>query len=114
MCLRKAGLALVGLLFYSTLLFAGCHSKTSKMETRTTIKGVLQDAAGKPVRDAIVMIASGPSSHNDIASVTNDSGEFFLSDIIVPGDYVLQIKTDRGARQQEVFVKDKEVLRLQY
>ncbi|WP_162944887.1 carboxypeptidase-like regulatory domain-containing protein [Flavisolibacter nicotianae] len=84
------------------------------METRTTVKGILHDASGRPVSNAIVMIAQGSHSHHDIASVTNDSGEFYLSDIVVPGDYVLLIKTDSGSKQQPVSLSGNEQIQLQY
>lgn len=83
------------------------------METRMSVKGVLHDQSGRPVSDAIVMIAQGPS-HNDIASVTNDSGEFYLTNIAVPGHYILQIRTNEGSVQKDVNLSSNEVIHLTY
>lgn len=84
------------------------------METRTSVKGVLYDTAGRPIKDAIVMIAQGPGSHHDIASVTNDSGEFFLSGVEVPGHYILQINNGGESVRKDVSITGDDVLRLQY
>ena len=79
-----------------------------------SVKGVLHNSSGQPLSDAIVMIAAGPNSHQDIASVTNDSGEFYLSNIIVPGHYTLQIQSGSGSVQKEVDVNAGEVIQLTY
>lgn len=112
--LPGAGTLKTALLFFVLLSLQACTSNNSHMETRTTVKGILHDASGKPVSNAIVMIAQGRHPHHDIASVTNDSGEFYLSDIVVPGDYVLLIKTDSGSRQQSVSLTGDEQIQLQY
>lgn len=72
------------------------------METRGTVKGVLQDQSGKPVRDAIVMIVDGSSDFNDMASVSNDNGEFYISNVVIPGRYVLQIQGNNQHKRKEV------------
>ena len=71
------------------------------MQARSTVKGILLDSSGQPVSNAIVMIAEGDSDFNDIASVSNDKGEFYISNVTIPGEYVLQIKgTNRQIRKQ--------------
>ena len=103
----------LALLFFLCLV-AFCKQKTGKMENRMSVKGLLHDSAGQPVTDAIVMVAEGSHSHQDIASVTNDSGEFYLSNIVVPGKYTLEIKTDRGSVKKQVNVADSQTIRLTY
>jgi hypothetical protein len=79
-----------------------CNSKTKSMETRGSVKGILQDELGNPVRDAIVMIVDGPSEFNDMASVSNDEGEFNISNVVIPGRYVLQIQANNKQKRKEV------------
>ena len=110
--MMKTGPVLLALFFI--LLFAHCKQKSSNMETRTSVKGILLNASGKPMKDAIVMIAQGSHSFNDIAAVTNDSGEFYLSNIVVPGNYTLQINTDSGSVQKQVSLQSDEAIHLTY
>ncbi len=72
------------------------------METRGSVKGILKDESGKPVRDAIVMIVDGSSDFNDMASVSNDEGEFYISNVVIPGRYVLQIQGNDQQKRKEV------------
>ena len=72
------------------------------METRISVRGVLQDATGKPIANATVMIVDGSSEFNDIASITNDSGEFHLSNLVVPGNYTLQIEANNQSKTRQV------------
>lgn len=96
---------LPSLLFY---FFSHCNTKSPKMETRKTIKGILTDKEGKPVADAVVMIVNGSSDFNDIASVSSDSGEFYISNVVVPGNYVLQINGNNQTLQKEVNLTDQD------
>jgi hypothetical protein len=70
--------------------------KEKKVLTRSSVKGIVQNKAGRPVADAIIMITKGSHEFNDIASVSNEKGEFFLSNVVIPGKYVLQIQHDNG------------------
>ena len=109
----KARRLLPALLFL-LLLVAHCKPKDKSMETRTSVKGVLRTASGQPLKDAIVMIAQGSHSFNDIAAVTNDSGEFYLSNIVVPGDYTLQINTNSGSVKKRVNLQSDQAIDLTY
>ena len=111
---NKAGILSLFLLCIIALNLVSCQPKQKQMDKRSSIKGVLYDGAGMPVKDAIVMISDGPAPHNDIASVTNDSGEFYLSNIVVPGRYTLQINSGGNTIEKEVTVNSDEVLQLQY
>lgn len=82
------------------------------METRTSVRGILQNASGQSVKDAIVMITAGSHEFNDIAAVTNDSGEFSLSNIVVPGTYTLQIQGPNGSTTKQVSVSGGDTLRI--
>ncbi|MDB5191871.1 MAG: hypothetical protein JWQ96_1434 [Segetibacter sp.] len=72
------------------------------METRGTVKGILHDSSGTPIPHAIVMIVDGPSDFNDMASVSNDNGEFYISNVVIPGRYVLQIQENNQQKRKEV------------
>lgn len=84
------------------------------METRSSVKGVLQDASGKPVKEATVMITGGSYEFNDMASVTNDSGEFYLSNVVVPGTYTIQIEGANKSITKEVILKDSSTIRISF
>ena len=101
-------------LFSLLLLLPLCKQKNISMETRTSVKGILRTASGQPMKDAIVMISQGSHSFNDIAAVTNDSGEFYLSNIVVPGNYTLQINTDSGSVQKQVSLQSDQSISLTY
>lgn len=85
------------------------------METRGSVKGILQDESGNPVRDAIVMIIDGSSDFNDMASVSNDEGEFYISNVVIPGRYVLQIQGNDQQKRKEVNLSSKDtVIKITY
>ena len=52
--------------------------------------------------DAVVMVAGGTGSFTDMAAITNDSGEFQLSNITLPGSYSLQIQSGGKLVQKQV------------
>lgn len=79
--------------------------KKNSMEKRASVKGILTNKQGLPVADAVVMIKEGSHEFNDIASVSNERGEFFVSDIVIPGRYVLQIEQDSGPVLKEINVQ---------
>lgn len=103
---------------YAWLLFLflpfACKPKQPKMETRLSIKGFLKDAAGRPVRDATVMIADGNHEFNDMASITNDSGEFRLSNVVVPGTYTLQIEANNESKRKQVNLTGADVITIKF
>ena len=84
------------------------------METRISVKGILQNTAGRPVKDVVVMIAGGSHEFNDMASVTNNSGEFYLSNVVVPGTYTLQIQGDTQSKTTEVHLSDSSTIRITF
>lgn len=75
------------------------------METRGSVKGILQNKTGRPLAGAVVMIKEGSHEINDIASVSNEQGEFFVSGIVIPGSYVLQVQHDNGTITREINVQ---------
>ncbi len=82
------------------------------MATQTSVSGILQDSAGRPVSNAVVMIVDGSHEFNDMAAVTNDSGEFALPNVMVPGRYVLQIQHENGSQTREVNLSDTSALKI--
>jgi hypothetical protein len=102
------------LLFPFLFVTATCKPKKAHMETRISVKGILQNTTGQPVKDVIVMIAGGSHEFNDMASVTNDSGEFYLSNVVVPGNYTLQIQGDSQSIKKEVHLTDSSTIRITF
>jgi Carboxypeptidase regulatory-like domain len=102
----KLRFVILSLLFIVTVIFTllQCNNKKN-MAVRKSVKGIIQNKAGEPVTDAIVMIIDGSEEFNDIASVSGDDGEFFLSNIVVPGRYVLQIQHKGNAITKEINVQ---------
>lgn len=84
------------------------------MSTRTSVQGVVHNASGQPVKDAAVMIVAGPAEFNDIASITNDNGEFSLSNIEVPGTYTLQIQGAQASITRQVHVSGNDTLHIRF
>ncbi len=93
----------MALLFIPALfLCVGCIEKQNKMATTGTVKGVLLDQSGQPVPNAVIMVAGGTGSFTDMASITNDSGEFYLSNLSLPGSYSLQIQSGGDSVHKQV------------
>lgn len=106
--IRRVKSTLIILLSLFVLLFvsSACkYLKKNSMEKRASVKGILINKQGLPVADAVVMIKDGSHEFNDIASVSNELGEFFVSDIVIPGKYVLQIEQDSGSFLKEINVQ---------
>lgn len=61
------------------------------MSTQKSVKGILYDQGGKPMEDAIIMLTGGSDSRPDIASSSNEKGEFYLDRITLPGTYSIRI-----------------------
>jgi len=99
------------ILFSSCLyLNFSCNATPKTMETRGTVKGIIVDQSGKPVNDAIVMIVDGTTEFNDIASVSNEDGEFYISNVVIPGRYVLQIQGKNQKKIHEVNLQSKDIV----
>jgi hypothetical protein len=114
---NRSSVKFITIILLCSFLYAhySCNSKTKSMETRGSVKGILQDESGKPVRDAIVMIVDGSSDFNDIASVSNDEGEFYISNVVIPGSYVLQIQgNDQQKRKKVNLLSTDTVIKITY
>jgi hypothetical protein len=85
-------------------------NKKNNMQTTGSVKGILKDKQGMPVADAAVMIKEGSHEFNDMASISNGQGEFFVSGIVIPGRYVLQIEHGNGTTIKEINVQSKDTL----
>jgi hypothetical protein len=76
------------------LSFWNCHQNPKTqfdMSTQKSVKGIMLDQGGKPVEDAVIMLTGGTASRLDIASSSNEKGEFYLDNLNLPGTYSLQI-----------------------
>lgn len=74
------------------------------MQTAKSIKGILLDSSGKPAANAVIMVIDAPQEFSDIASVSNEHGEFSLLDS-KPGKYTIQINHDNILVNKEVIIK---------
>jgi hypothetical protein len=72
------------------IFFCACNQQ-HKMPIKKSIKGVAVDSNGIPMRDATVMIVDGSHTFTDMASLTNDKGEFYLDNVMLPGSYTIQV-----------------------
>jgi hypothetical protein len=102
--IRLAVLILSSCILFAVIITPVNFKAEKKMEKHGSIKGILKNKAGIPVGDAIIMIKESNHEFNDIASVSNSDGEFFVSDIVIPGRYVLQVQHDTGSFTKEINV----------
>ncbi len=73
------------------------------------ITGFVTTKAGTPIREAAAAIASGTAPYPDIAALTDDRGEYYLSDI-PPGVFEVAVHCAGYALQkQTVIVRANEV-----
>jgi hypothetical protein len=93
--------------FLAAVIITGLlqFKKENKMPARNSVKGIIHNRAGQPVEGAVVMIIEGTYEFNDMASVSNDKGEFFVSNIVIPGRYVLQIQNNSNTITKEINVQ---------
>ena len=80
------------------------------MSNYRSVKGIILDSTGSPVTDAVVMIKSGSHEFNEIASLSDENGEFYVSNIVVPGTYVLEINHGDTSITREVDIQSAERL----
>jgi hypothetical protein len=80
------------------------------MPVRSSVKGIIHSQTGQPVEGAIVMITKGSHEFNDMASVSNEKGEFFVSNIVIPGRYVLQIGYNGNSITKEINVQSADTI----
>ena len=91
------------------LYFSGCHQTVKNknvMPVKKSIKGILQDQQGKPVADAVIMVTGSPHSLPDIASSTDEQGQFFLDNLQLPGSYTIQINYAGGSINKVVNLQE--------
>ena len=62
------------------------------MHTLHSIKGRLRNSSGKPVADVIISIKNDSKAYNNGISVSDEKGDFIVSDIAIPGEYTLQFE----------------------
>jgi Carboxypeptidase regulatory-like domain len=92
--------------FFAAVIITGLlQFKKEKMPTRSSVKGIVENHTGQPIEGAVVMIKEGTYEFNDMASVSNEKGEFFVSNIVIPGRYVLQIEHNSNSVTKEINVQ---------
>ena len=67
----------------------------NQSQFRGIIRGAIMTSDGSIVADASVSVIEGSSLHSDIAALTNELGEFQLSNL-EPGTYTLLVNTDES------------------
>lgn len=79
----------------------------------TSVRGVVyKSATGTPVEGAIVMIAEGSYQHSDMASQTDEQGNFSLPNIQVPGTYTLLINYNNESKRVTLNITKDSVLKI--
>ena len=79
----------------------------------TSVRGVVyKSATGNPVEGAIVMIAEGSYQHSDMASQTDEQGNFSLPNIQVPGTYTLLINYNNESKRVTLNITKDSVLKI--
>jgi hypothetical protein len=79
----------------------------------TSIRGIVYESAtGNPVGGAIVMIAEGSYQHSDMASQTDEQGNFSLPNIQVPGTYTLLINYNNNSKRVTLNITKDSVLKI--
>ena len=75
-------------------------------------KRILNSATGAPIEGAIVMIAEGSHEHPNIAAQSDEQGNFYLTNIQVPGTYTLLINYSNESKRLTVNITNDSVLRI--
>ena len=91
-----------GLLIILCLFLIYCSGKPVIMNE--SIRGLLTDSAGNPVKDAVIMVAEGTGSFKEMAAVTDEQGRFFLPPLEVPGTYTVQINRNEKSGRHKIHV----------
>ena len=81
------------------------------MSTNASINGMVFDAvSGKPVPNAIIMITGGTHEHPDIASQSDDDGQFALPSLEIPGTYNLLIQNNDVRKELTINIDSKDTV----
>ncbi len=81
------------------------------MSTNASINGMVFEAAsGKPVPNAIIMITGGTHEHPDIASQSDDDGQFALPSLEIPGTYNLLIQNNDVRKELTINIDSKDTV----
>lgn len=81
------------------------------MNTNASINGKVFDAAsGEPVSNAIIMITGGTHDHPDIASQSDDEGNFALPSLEIPGTYNLLINNNDVRKELTIQIDNKDTV----
>ena len=107
---KSALLILLSLLLTIFIIIFFQDNKKNKMVITGSVKGILKNKQGIPVADAAVMIKEGSHEFNDMASISNAQGEFFVSGIAIPGRYVLQINYSGSTATKEINIQSSDTV----
>lgn len=81
------------------------------MTETKSIKGIVHSAdSGKPLEGLIVMITGGSYEYPDMASQTDEQGEFHLPEIKIPGTYNLLLRHGDQSKTIEVHLNRDSVI----
>lgn len=81
------------------------------MSTNASISGKVFDASsGEPVPNAIIMITGGTHEHPDIASQSDEDGNFALPSLEIPGTYNLLINNNNVSKELTINIDNKDTV----
>jgi protocatechuate 3,4-dioxygenase beta subunit len=79
-----------------------------------SITGRILSETGQPVVNAVVMISGDSPSHQDIAALTDENGNYNFNDL-VPGEYTILVNVEGQEKQtKNTIVKEGETTQLNF
>lgn len=112
---NRKGWLIISVILFCFLIAYWLIKSNNYMTTAgtTSVRGVVyKSATGNPVEGAIVMIAEGSYQHADMASQTDDQGNFSLPNIQVPGTYTLLINYNNESKRVTFNITKDSVLKI--
>jgi uncharacterized membrane protein len=112
---NRKGWLIISVILFCFLIAYWLIKSNNYMTTASTtsVRGVVyKSATGNPVEGAIVMIAEGSYQHADMASQTDDQGNFSLPNIQVPGTYTLLINYNNESKRVTLNITKDSVLKI--
>ena len=106
---RWAAIAASLFIFFTSLFIV--FKILPNMNTNASINGkVFNAASGQPVPNAIIMITGGTHDHPDIASQSDDEGNFALPSLEIPGTYNLLINNNDVRKELTIQIDNKDTV----
>jgi hypothetical protein len=86
-----------------------CHQPAEKkiiMPIKKSVKGIVYDKLGRPAADAVIMITGSSHSLPDIASSSDEKGQFYLDNLELPGSYTILINYEGTGTRKTISLNE--------